>query len=126
MISPAGNVSANATPASATVLAAGFVTVKLNEVVPLTGMLAAPKDSPNDGGATTVRLAVAAFPAPAFNDVTAVVFVKLPAMLPVTFTESEHWLLAASETPLSDRLPLPDTAVAVPPQLFRSASGVEI
>lgn len=127
MIRPAGKVSANATPASATVLAAGLVKVKLNDVVPFTGMLAAAKDSPNDGGPTTVRLAVAVFPVPAFSDVTAaLVFVKLPALPPVTLTESVHWLPAATEPPLSDRLPLEAAAVAVPPQLFTSAFGVEM
>src|SRR5579871_1601670 len=127
IIRPDGKVSANATPSSATVLAAGFVTVKLSKVAPFTGMVDEPKDSPNDGGATTVRLAVAVFPVPALNDVTAaVVFVKPPALLPVTLTETVHWLPAASEAPLSDRLPLPATAAATPPQLFRSAFGAEI
>src|SRR5215472_1018471 len=116
MISPAGNVSANATPASATVLAAGFVTVKLNDVVPFTGMFAAPKDSPSDGGATTIRLAEAVLPVPAFVEVTAVlVFVKLPELLP-----------AAIVPPLRVRAPVAAGAVAVPPQLFVSPLGVEI
>jgi hypothetical protein len=127
MISPAGNVSANATPASATVLAAGFVTVKLNDVVPFTGMLAAPKDSPSDGGATTIRLAVAVLPVPAFDEVTAVlVFVKLPALLPVKLTESVQLLPAAIVPPLRVREPVAASAVAVPPQLFVSPLGVEI
>src|SRR5215472_7592718 len=127
MISPAGNVSANATPASATVLAAGFVTVKLNDVVPFTGMFAAPKDSPSDGGATTIRLAEAVLPVPAFVEVTAVlVFVKLPALLPVKLTESVQLLPAAIVPPLRVRAPVAAGAVAVPPQLFVSPLGVEI
>lgn len=127
MVNPAGSVSLNATPLSPTGLAAGLVIVKLNVADPFKGMLTAPKDSPIAGGAATVRLAEAAFPALALDDATAVlVFVNLPALLPVTLTESVQWLPAATEAPLSDRLPLPATAVAVPPQLFVSPFGVEI
>src|SRR5260221_480463 len=56
--SPAGKVSVNATPASATVLAAGLVMVNVSEVVPFNGMAGAPKALAIEGGATTVRTAV--------------------------------------------------------------------
>jgi hypothetical protein len=51
--SPAGNVSVNATPASATVLTAGLVIVNVRLVVPFTGMAVAPNALPILGGATT-------------------------------------------------------------------------
>jgi hypothetical protein len=127
MIRPAGRVSLKPTPVSPIVLPAGLAIVKLTVADPFSGMLAALRASLMVGGAATARLAEAAFPAPALDDATAVlVFVKLPALLPVTLTESVQWLPAATEAPLSDRLPLPATAVAVPPQLFVSPFGVEI
>src|SRR5438552_273467 len=51
--SPAGNVSVNATPVSATVFAAGLVIVKVTLVVPFTGIAAAPNALLMLGGATT-------------------------------------------------------------------------
>src|SRR5437016_807594 len=51
--SPAGNVSVNATPVSATVFAAGLVIVKVRLVVPFTGIAAAPNALLMLGGATT-------------------------------------------------------------------------
>src|SRR5260221_6683772 len=54
--SPVGSVSLNATPASATVFAAGFVIVNVSDVVPFSGTPTAPNAFAMDGGATTVRL----------------------------------------------------------------------
>ena len=51
--SPAGNVSVNATPVSATVFAAGLVIVKVRLVMPFTGIAAAPNALLMLGGATT-------------------------------------------------------------------------
>jgi hypothetical protein len=51
--SPVGKVSVKATPASATVFAAGLVIVKLKLVVPFTGIMAAPNDLLMLGGVTT-------------------------------------------------------------------------
>src|SRR5579859_3780676 len=56
--SPMGSVSVKATPASATVLAAGLVMVKVSVVVPFNGIDAAPKALAIEGGATTARTAV--------------------------------------------------------------------
>jgi hypothetical protein len=56
---PAGNVSVNAKPVSATVFAAGLVIVKVSVVVPFTGMVAAPKAFAMEGGAATVSTWVA-------------------------------------------------------------------
>ena len=67
-INPAGKVSVNAKPFSATVFAAGFVIVNVSVVVPLTGMVAAPKAFAIEGGAATVSICVAeAVPAEAVS-----------------------------------------------------------
>ena len=74
--SPAGRLSVNATPVKTIALAAGFVIVKLREVVPFSGTLVAPKDLVIVGGLATVRLAEAVFPVPPLVEVTfPVVFV---------------------------------------------------
>jgi len=68
-LNPAGNVSVNAKPFSATVFAAGLVIVKVSVVVPFTGMVAAPKAFAMDGGAATVAAKVAvAVPTLAVSD----------------------------------------------------------
>ena len=69
MIRPAGSVSLKPTPVSATV-AFGFVIVKLSEVVPFSGMLAAPNPFAILGGATTVMDALELLPVPPSVDVT--------------------------------------------------------
>jgi hypothetical protein len=58
-LNPAGKVSVNANPFSATVLAVGFVIVKVSVVVPLTGIVAAPNAFVIEGGAATVSTWVA-------------------------------------------------------------------
>ena len=62
-INPAGSVSVKAIPVCDTVLAAGFVMVKVSVVVAFRAMLPAPKALPSVGGATTVMFAVL-LPAP--------------------------------------------------------------
>jgi hypothetical protein len=72
---PAGRLSVNATPVSAR-LVFGFVMLKVSDVVPFSGMLAAPKALVIEGGVATLRLAVAVLPVPPLVEVTApVVFV---------------------------------------------------
>ena len=72
---PAGRLSVNANPLSATA-ALGFVTLNVNEVVPFRGIVAAPKTFVIVGGLATVRFAVAVFPLPPLVEVTCpVVFV---------------------------------------------------
>src|SRR5689334_16531509 len=58
-VSPVGSVSVKATPVSATAFAAGFVIVKVSEVVAFRAMLAGLKTLAIDGGATTLMLAEA-------------------------------------------------------------------
>jgi len=61
--------------------------VKLNEVVPLIGIVSAPKSSLTTGGEVTLRLALAVLPVPVLDDVTApVVLVKEPANVARTLT----------------------------------------
>src|ERR1041385_575740 len=124
---PPGKLSVTATPASATVFAAGLVIVRVSVVDPPTGTFATPKALLMAGGATTKMLAVAALPVAPIADVTVlVVLVCVPAAVPVTFTENEHELEAARVAP--DRLMTlaPCVAVIVPlPQLPVSPFGVE-
>jgi hypothetical protein len=125
--SPAGKVSVNATPVSATALAPGLVMVKVKDVVPFSGIAAAPKALAIDGGATTLIEADAVPPVPPSVDVTfPVVLFCVPAAVPVTFTANVHDVLCAREAP--DRLITFVACVAVivpPPQLPVRPFGVE-
>src|SRR5882724_1290220 len=125
---PAGKVSANATPVSAPAFAPGLVMVKVSDVVPFNGTLAAPNALAIDGGATTLMLADAVPPIPPSVDVTfPVVLFCVPAAVPVTFTAKVHEVLDASVAP--DRLITFVACVAVivpPPQLPVKPFGVEI
>ena len=99
---PTGKVSMNTTPASATEFAAGFVIVKASDVVPFSAIFEAPKAFAIDTGATTFTLAEAVPPVPPSVDVTfPVVLFFVPAVVPVTFTENVHVLLAAIIAPVS-------------------------
>jgi hypothetical protein len=123
---PAGKVSAKATPVSV-VAEFGLVMVKLNVEVAFTAMLAGEKPLLMVGGATTVTLAEAVLPVPPLVEVTApVVLFLTPAAVPVTFTFKVQEELAATLAP--DRLITPEPAVpeAVPPQVLVSPLGVEI
>ena len=85
---PVGRVSLKATPVRPTVLAAGFVIVKVSVVVAFTATPLAPKALLIVGGATTARLAVLlAEPVPPSAEVTfPVVLLSAPAVVPVTLT----------------------------------------
>jgi hypothetical protein len=98
--------------------------VKLSEVEPFSGMLAAPKALMITGGATTVIEALEVLPVPPSVEVTWTLLFFTPAVAPVTFTETVHDALAA--TVPAERLMLDDpaTAVAVPPQVLVNALGV--
>jgi len=125
---PAGKVSVNATPVSATALAAGLVMVKVRDVNPFSGTVVAPKALAIDGGATTLILAEVVPPAPPSVEVTLpVVLFFVPAEFPVTFTPKVHEAFCASVAP--ERLIAFVACVAVivpPPQLPVSPFGVEI
>jgi len=115
-VSPAGKVSVKATPLSASGFAAGLVMVKVNEVVPLSGILAAPKALAMLGGASTLSVAEAVPPVPPLAEVTLpVVLFCVPAAMPVTFTAKVQEELAAMLA--AERLItfVPWVAVIVPP-----------
>ena len=67
---PAGKLSVKAIPVSVTA-AFGLVTLKVKEVVPFSGIVAAPNVLVIVGGLTTVKFAVAVFPVPPLVELTA-------------------------------------------------------
>src|ERR1700704_5648251 len=125
--SPVGSVSVNATPVSATVLAAGLVMVKVSVVVPFSGIVVGLNALAIDGGATTLMLAEAVPPVPPSVDVTfPVVLFCVPAAMPVTFTAKVHEVLCARVAPVRLITFVPCVAVIVPPpQVPVKPFGVE-
>jgi hypothetical protein len=121
---PAGIVSVNPIPVSV-VLPLGFVRLKVSEVVPFSGIDAAPKTLLNVGGPTTVMLAFDVFPVPPLVEETVTELFLTPAVVPVTFTKKVQELLIPSVAP--ERLTLEEAAVAVivpPPHAPVSPFGV--
>src|SRR5260221_330558 len=86
-VKPAGSVSTNPIPLRVLV-AFGLLIVKLSEVEPFSGMLAAPNALLIAGGPFTVIEALAVLPAPPSVDVTVTLLLFTPTLVPVTFTES--------------------------------------
>ena len=112
---PAGRLSVKATPVRARVVF-GLLMLNVSEVVPFSGMLAAPKALVMLGGVATVKFAVAVLPVPPLVEVTfPVVFVYWPEAAPVTVTLNTHWLFAAIVAPDSE-IPVGAVVVSVPPQ----------
>jgi hypothetical protein len=118
-----GSVSLNATPLKSTV-AFGLLMVKVTEVEPFSGMLAAPKALLMVGGATTVIDALEVFPVPALVDVTWTLLFFTPAVVPCTFTETVQLAFLISVAPLKDTDEDPSTALAVPPHVLFRLLGV--
>jgi hypothetical protein len=115
-VRPVGKVSVNATPVSATALAAGLVTVNVSEVVAFNAIDKGLKTFAIDGGATTLILADAVPPVPPSVEVTLpVVLFFVPAVVPVTFTENVQEEEAARLAAERLTLPAPATEVIVPP-----------
>jgi hypothetical protein len=104
--------------------------VTVSEVVPPTGIEAAPNATVTVGEMVelTVMVALAELPVPPLVEVTGdVELFFMPTVEPVTLTENVHDPLAASVAP--DKLAEPDPAVAVmvpPPHDPVSPLGVEI
>src|SRR6478609_1681184 len=122
-----GSVSLNATPLRSPLTETfGLLMVKVTDVVPFSGMLAAPKAFAIAGGATTVMLAVAVALVPPSVELTTTLLLLSPAVVPVTFTVTAQEALDASVPPDKLNVPEPAVAVAVPPQLFVSPFGVAI
>src|SRR5262249_19616356 len=125
MIRPAGNTSLKPTPLSETV-PLGLIRVKLKLVEPFSGIETAPKNLLINGGATTVIEALAVFPVPPSVEVTVTLLFLTPAVVPVTFTDTEQEPLAAMVPPLRLTEEDPATAVAVPLQVLLRLGGVAI
>src|SRR5882724_8160024 len=126
-VRPVGSVSVKAIPVSGFALATGFVIVNVSDVVAFRAIPVGLKTFAIDGGASTPRLADAVPPVPPSVDATfPVVLFFVPAVVPVTFTENVHELLAARLAP--DRLITFVACVAVivpPPQLPVKPLGVD-
>jgi hypothetical protein len=101
--SPDGKVSVNPMPLRELPVF-GLLMVKLNDVEPLSGMLAPPNILLIVGGATTVKVAEAVPPVPPSVELTVLVVLSCaPTLIAVTLTENVH-----DEPALGD-------AVSVPP-----------
>src|SRR5215510_7295685 len=117
-----GSVSLNATPVRSPLAGVpglfGLLMVKVTVVVPLSGILAAPKALLIVGGATTVTVAFAVLLLPPSVELTCTELILSPAVVPCTFTETAQEALAATVPP--DRLTelAPPVAVAVPPHVL--------
>jgi hypothetical protein len=120
---PAGSVSVNATPERSCVVF-GLLIVKLNDVEPFSGILAAPNALLIVGGAATVMLAFDVLPVPPLVDVTCTLLFFTPAVVPVTFTETVQLAVGARLAPDRVTVDEPFAAVAVPLQLLVRFPGV--
>ena len=114
---PAGSVSVNPTPVSAVVVL-GLVIVKLREVDPFSGMLAAPNALVIMDGPLTVSEALDVLPVPASLDVMVTELFFTPVVVPCTLTETVHDALEARVPAARLTLDEPAAAVAVPAQVL--------
>lgn len=118
--SPVGRVSVNATPASATVLAAGLVSVKVSAETPFGAIAVGLKALAIAGGATTTIDAEAAAPVPPSVEViNPVVLFCVPGAMPTTFTENVHEPPAGSVPPerfTTDAPEMPPVVMVPAPQ----------
>ena len=114
--SPAGNVSVNATPVSATEFAAGLVIVNVSVEIEFTETVLGANAFAITGAVTTPRLAEAVPPVPPSTEVTfPVVLFFEPAVDPVTFTANVHEVDDVSVAPVRLTTLVPAVAVIVPP-----------
>lgn len=118
--SPVGSVSVNATPASATVLAAGLVRVKVRVETPFTAMAVGLNTFAMEGGATTTMDAEAVPPVPPSVEVMSpVVLFCVPGAIPTIFTENVHEPPAGSVPPerfTTDAPEMPPVVMVPAPQ----------
>lgn len=112
---PVGRVSVNATPASATVLAAGLVRVNVSVETPVDAIAVGLKTLAIVGGATTTIVAVLlVVPVPPSTEVIRpVVLFCVPAAMPCTFTEKVHEPLAGNVPPVRPMVEKPETLPGV-------------
>lgn len=116
----AGNVSVNATPVSATVLAEGLVSPKVRAAMPFGAMAAGKKNLLIEGGDTTIMVAEAdppvtgrkvPFPSSKVAVMLLVTLFLVPPPVPVTFTTKEHEPAAGKFKLVRLMEPLPALAV---------------
>jgi len=123
---PAGRVSVKPTPVRLNPALFGLLMVKVSDVEPPTGMVAAPNALVIAGGEATDSVAVAVLPVPPLVELTVTELFLAPEVVPVTLTENVQVPPAAMAAPL--RLTVLDPAVAVmvpPPQVPVRPLGVE-
>jgi len=100
--------------------------VKLNEVEPLRGMLAAPNVLVMTGAVVAVTVALDVFPVPPFVEVTCTLLFFTPPVTAVTPTEKVQELFVARVAPARLTVEVPASAVIVPPpQAPANALGVD-
>src|SRR5215468_6995608 len=121
---PAGSVSVNATPVSATVLPAGLVMVKVRVDAELGTTTVGLNALAIAGGATTAMLAEAVppvsgrkVPVPSSNVAVTwpVVLFLVQAVVPVTLSETVHELEPGSVKEVMTMLPVPESATTSAP-----------
>jgi hypothetical protein len=98
--------------------------VKLSEVEPFSGMLAAPKALMITGGPITVTVAVEVFPAPHSIEVTCTELFFTPAPVPCTFNDTVQEAVEANVPAAKVTTDEPPAAIAVAPQVLFKALGV--
>jgi hypothetical protein len=98
--------------------------VKLSEVEPFSGMLAAPNALVRVGGPTTLTLAFEVFPVPPFVELTVTLLFFTPTVVPCTFTDTVQVAFGARVTPERLTVEEPAAAVAVPPHVLFKFDGV--
>src|SRR5258708_35633838 len=112
-----GSVSLKATLVrSPAAVVFGLLMVKVTVAIPFSGMLTEGLNALlMVGGATTVMLAIAVLPVPPLLEVTCTLLLFTPGVVPFTVTETVQEEFGATLAPDKLTLPLPSTAVAVPP-----------
>lgn len=98
--------------------------VKFSAVVPLRGILVAPKAFVIKAAAVTVTEALAVLPLPPSAEVTRTLLFFTPAVVPVTFTNTVHDALDARVAAPKLTAELPAVAVVVPLQVLVKPLGV--
>ena len=117
-VSPEGIASRKLTPVRAAGLPDGLLIVKTSWVEPFSPTMLLANDFEMEGGASTIRLALAVLPVPALVEVTCTLLFNVPAVLPCTVTETAHELLTAIDPLARLTEPAPPLAVTVPPQVL--------
>lgn len=111
-VNPLGSVSVKPTPLRAVVFAAGLPSTNVSDVEPFSGMLLAVNAFEMVGGPTTVKVALAVFPAPPFAELACTELLNVPAEVACTFADTTQLAPGARLAPV--RLTVLPAATAVP------------